>query len=591
MDIILINGVNFSEDNAGPQLGLISLKKVLESTFSVNIVNFDSLYANNQFVYTDSVNDNLDRMANYIYNLNPKIVGFYTICNTYPFTILLARKLKELCPKIITIFGGPQVTLTAEITLKKYSFIDIVARGEGENYISELISSVLNHLSLSNVKGIAYRNENGMICYTKESPVIPGEELKNYTLLDMKNPSKINPSAAYSIEAGRGCPYCCSFCSTSIFWGRKFRIKPIHDIIYEIEYLYNTYGIKKFRLEHDLFTANKKYILAFCEAIQKKSLNISWGCSSRIDVLDEEMMEQLKLAGCNSIYIGFETGSKKMQKKLKKNLPIENADKKLSNLHNCGFDLTVSFIYGFKDEEEYDFLETISLIEKLYCNNIYKVQLHKFMPLPNTEETSKVFDSLHEDFSDVDISIYQKSRFNDDIQKIISESKEIHSCFYTFDNAIRTKYKRMDILITCLSLSFKQFSISVKYIVSKYGLINIYTKCSSLLDKCFEDMQNLSLTQAFKNQSTNELLIKYYLKIVRILQQQESTTINGIGEILKYETDLYNFSYSTKAVETQNYYIDIFNSIKAKEIVGSILSVPQTIKFIRHGRKISITTL
>ena len=424
MDLVLINGVNFSEDNAPPQLGLVSLKKVLESKFSVDIINFDSLYANNQFVYTDNIDDNLERMASYICALNPKIAGFYTICNTYPFAIFLAKKIKEFSPEIVTIFGGPQVTLTAEITLKRYFFVDIVARGEGENYISELVSSVLNHSPLSNVKGIAYRGENGNICFNEMAPVIPGEELKNYTLLDMKNPIKISPSAAYSVEAGRGCPYCCSFCSTSIFWGRNFRIKPIDDILYEIQYLNKTYGIKKFRLEHDLFTADKKYIISFCQTLQKKGLDVSWGCSSRIDVLDEEMMKQLKSAGCDSIYIGFETGSKKMQKRIKKNLSIENADKKLLKLHNYGFDLTVSFIYGFKEEEETDFLETISLIEKLYYNNIYKIQLHKFMPLPNTEETAKVFSDLHKDFSDVDISIYQKSRFNNEIENIIFGQKK-----------------------------------------------------------------------------------------------------------------------------------------------------------------------
>lgn len=149
----------------------------------------------------------------------------------------------------------------------------------------------------------------------------------------------------------------------------------------------------------------------------------------------------------------------------------------------------------------------------------------------------------------------------------------------------------MDILITCLSLSFKQFSISVKYIVSKYGLVNIYHNCKPLLEKCFEDMQSLSLTQAYENKSTNELLIKLYLEIAHILQKQENAIISCIGEIIKYETDLYNFSYSDKETEIKKYYANIFESIKAKQIVGTILPFPQTIKFIRRGKKISITTL
>ena len=75
----------------------------------------------------------------------------------------------------------------------------------------------------------------------------------------------------------------------------------------------------------------------------------------------------------------------------------------------------------------------------------------------------------------------------------------------------------MDILITCLSLSFKQFAISCKYIISKYGLIKIYEMTKDILEKCYQDIQSLSLTQAYKNTATNELLIilKWHITFLR----------------------------------------------------------------------------
>ena len=219
--------------------------------------------------------------------------------------------------------------MTSKETLENYPFVDIVARGEGETYITELVSAILKKSSLATVKGVAYRDEKGSICLTEMPSIIKGEELKEYTVLDLEQQPIVNKSRAYSVEAGRGCPYGCSFCSTSIFWGRNFRIKPIEDIIYEVKYLRENYGIKRFRLEHDLFTANRNYIIQFCHALKKENLDITWGCSSRIDILDEDMMQNLKEAGCNSIYIGFETGSQNMQKKLKKNIRDENADQKV----------------------------------------------------------------------------------------------------------------------------------------------------------------------------------------------------------------------------------------------------------------------
>lgn len=271
-----------------------------------------------KFFYTDDVNENIQEMAEYICRLNPRIASFYTICNTYPITILLAEKIKEINSEITVVFGGPQATLTSKETLENYPFVDIVARGEGETYITELVSAILKKSSLATVKGVAYRDEKGSICLTEMPSIIKGEELKEYTVLDLEQQPIVNKSRAYSVEAGRGCPYGCSFCSTSIFWGRNFRIKPIEDIIYEVKYLRENYGIKRFRLEHDLFTANRNYIIQFCHALKKENLDITWGCSSRIDILDEDMMQNLKEAGCNSIYIGFETGSQNMQKKLKK---------------------------------------------------------------------------------------------------------------------------------------------------------------------------------------------------------------------------------------------------------------------------------
>ena len=83
-----------------------------------------------------------------------------------------------------------------------------------------------------------------------------------------------------------------------------------------------------------------------------------------------------------------------------------------------------------------------------------KIQLHKFIPLPVTAETHKVMDKLVLDSSDIDISIFQESHFNNSLYQIIKSNKEIHSCFYTFPSELRSKYKHLDVLITSFSLSF-----------------------------------------------------------------------------------------------------------------------------------------
>lgn len=587
MDIVLVNSVNFSEDNNAQQLGLLSLEKILKEVYAVKIVNFDELHEQGIFNYSDDVDDNLNRMADYIVRISPLAIGFYTICNTYPITIALAKRIRKKMLSTSIVFGGPQASLTAEESLKSYPFVDVIAIGEGERNITDLMKALINGTPLSSIYGIAYR-DNDNIKVSLPPPIISGKELKNYTVLDRDHLVKSNKGEMCSIEAGRGCPYGCSFCSTSIFWGRNFRIKPVKDIVSELKYLNKKYGISKFRLEHDLLTANKKYIVEICEALQSEDWHIQWGCSSRIDTLDEEITSKLLDAGCNSIYIGFETGSARMQKILKKNLPVEKADERLVRLRKSGFELTVSFIYGFYDEKEEDFLDTIHLIEKLYTNDIYKVQLHKFIPLPQTEETFKMEEELYMEWEDADISIYQRSRNNQEINKIISEQVKIHSCFYTFQNDMRNKYKHIDVLITCLSFVFKQFGISVKYIVQNYGLLDIYEKCNSEIKNCYNEIQELSLTSAYRNKNTNQLWMGLYITIIK--QIEKSVEKSEIREIVKYETDLYNFAYVMKEMNYQReYFVDIYSSVKEKKIVGGILTKPQTIFFSRRGNKISIS--
>ena len=163
MDVILINSIGFSEDNVVPQLGLMSLKNVLSTKYKVEIISFDKLNKTKKLPYFDKVDANIESFVSYLLELDCAIIGFYTICNTYPLSIELARRLKLRKKEISIIFGGPQASLTAEQTLKVYPFVDLVAMGEGEIYIMALIDQIKGEREYRKVPNIAYRASNGAI--------------------------------------------------------------------------------------------------------------------------------------------------------------------------------------------------------------------------------------------------------------------------------------------------------------------------------------------------------------------------------------------------------------------------------------------
>ena len=112
--------------------------------YSVEIINFDYLAATGEFFYRDTINQNVEPMASIILKNRPKIVGFYTICHSFLPTLMLAKKISELDPKVKIIFGGPHASLTADYCLNTFKFIDAICIGESELIIMPLMDALIN---------------------------------------------------------------------------------------------------------------------------------------------------------------------------------------------------------------------------------------------------------------------------------------------------------------------------------------------------------------------------------------------------------------------------------------------------------------
>lgn len=395
---VFVNMCNytFSEDSVVPigQLSLATLinRKISEATASVIDLNY--VYSSNKLQRSNDLQTMITESAQFIKGcIEPKLISLYTMCNTYHYAIMLAYELKRLCPTSTVCLAGLQASIVARETLESYPSIDFIAIGEGELTIESIIQGVKTD-DYSSCKGIAYRKNDTVI-------VIPNDELlQNLDDLPFIDYDFLNfaPHDIISIEVGRGCPYSCIFCSTNDFWKRKYRIKSPARIFSEISFLYYKYGIKKFGFEHDLFLINKRAVLDLCELIVASKLNIKWGCSSRLDCIDEELISKMAEAGCYSIFFGIETGSLRMQKAINKNLNLSLLMPIVSKLKRYNIAPTFSFIYGFPDETIADIEETLKLMYCLYeqyrvnfFNGDATVQLHKLMFLPGTKVTS-----LHE---------------------------------------------------------------------------------------------------------------------------------------------------------------------------------------------------
>lgn len=481
IDIILVNSIEFIYEKEKPQLGQLILKNILKDHFSVECINFDFLNYTGQLTFEDNLQDNINNFACYILEKKPKAVGFYTICNSFITTIRIAEEINRINNSVKIFLGGPHASVVAKECLEAFSFIDVIAIGESEYNIMDIINCLLYKNDFDNVPSVAYRTLGG-VKVNASNRIVCNEELTKYTVYDYY-PYIIEHNDVVLLEGGRGCPFACTFCSTSIFWGRKFRIKPINDLVTEMRNFNKLYGTTKFSLNHDLFTANRKYIIEFCNALIEQELIIEWYCSSRIDVLDKEIITLMRKANCTSIYLGIETGSARMQKIINKNLDLNNSIEKIRYLVQIGIKLTVSFIYGYPDETEEDFIETIKMIDIIRNIGVLDIQLSRFIPLPETLETKKIVNKIYFDENDINFSIYKKIVFDEVSKNIIIKYPNLFIQYYSFSSKVRAEYRYFDSFFAAVLSAVSIFYCSIRYILSHYNWLELYKNNLAEIEK------------------------------------------------------------------------------------------------------------
>lgn len=454
-DIVFVNLlVPFNLYNQSKPIGLLSLYNCLNDVgYNAKILDFNYIYRNEKCKLQLSNNSliNSYRIAVYILSFNPQIVSIYTMCSNMNEAIQLCELLKVLDKNVITILAGPQGTALAEEILKSTSEVDLIGYGEGESTIVDIVKHLLaNGLKeLEHVSGIAYRDENHIFRINKQQKITDLNVLRplKFELIDtMENIKK----DAIEMEIGRGCPFACTYCSTSMFWGRNFRVKTVSKVVEEIRFYNEKYNNNMFLFHHDLLTFKKKYIMDLCNAIIEKDMIIYWACYSRLDVIDSEMIEAMSRAGCRKIYFGIESGSDKIQKIINKKLDLGKIKTILQALIKFNIFSEYSFIFGIPEETDKDLKMTLE-----FCGELRKMQvemgfpdynllidMHQLQFYPGTAMTKEYYDQLRYSKYEVDIRLLNPYYPIYTSKEFISRIKENKELFINYYNVPKNISKR-----------------------------------------------------------------------------------------------------------------------------------------------------
>ncbi len=291
----------YQEDNVFP-LGIGYMAAVLHNEGA-----YTEAYCMDVFHYSN------EELAKHLQENEYDLIGVGFMAARFKETIVdLCKVINENKKNAWFILGGFGPTPIPEYMLRKTK-ADIIALGEAEFTILDLLECKISDGDLSQVKGIAYLENNKLKLTGAHKPVNNLDELplplwdifpmKEYTsclgLYRQRSEEKI-----FVMLTSRGCVGKCNFCYRM---EKGIRLRSIPKIIEEIKLLYEKYNVTGYHFQDELFLMNKSRLIEFKDALEKENLKIKFSCNARVDIINKELLDILKDIGCVFLNFGFES--------------------------------------------------------------------------------------------------------------------------------------------------------------------------------------------------------------------------------------------------------------------------------------------
>ncbi len=283
----------------------------------------------------------------------------------------------------LLMIGGVHVNFYPEKSLKDLQ-VHVAGVGESEETILELLDRGKER-NFGSVRGVAYPDKNGFA--KTESRLL----LKNIDVLPLPARHLLPPDDLIMTDRlaetdvrmahvmfSRGCPFPCRFCAAA---QTRMQYRSGASARNELIHLIENYKIGGFAVVDDNFVVNKRKVADVCTQI--RDLNLRWSALSRVDTVDEELLKQLRDAGCIEIKFGVESGSQRILNAMHKNITPNDIRNTLRLARRANINSKIFIIHGYPGENMESTLETIRLLED-QRSLISRVSLFRFVPLPGT---------------------------------------------------------------------------------------------------------------------------------------------------------------------------------------------------------------
>ncbi len=268
---------------------------------------------------------------------------------------LVAKLIKQLHPRATVVIGGPHATALGKELLAHHPDIDLVCEGEGDETFLDLLQRRDAGKPLNGIPGALWRSSEGKI-------------VKGPERVKLKDLDALAPPHAYFdthiLMTSRGCPWQCTFCGAENTWGRGFRGHSVRYVLYELEMALARLPVKMVQIKDDTFTTNKRRVLELCRGIRARGLKFLWSCDTRVDVLDDELLREMRLAGCERLSLGVESGSPTVLAAMDKKITPDEIVASTELAKKWGIKVRYYMIVGARGETRETFQETLDFLAR-----------------------------------------------------------------------------------------------------------------------------------------------------------------------------------------------------------------------------------
>jgi anaerobic magnesium-protoporphyrin IX monomethyl ester cyclase len=298
----------------------------------------------------------------------PDVVGVSMMSVDYNPAMECLQIVRQVLPQATTVVGGPHPTIMLD-EVKDNPLIDHMFLGEAEVTFPEFLAR----------RARAEPSERVIPPEHPDLDAIPFADHEFFLQEWRKWGYGLDsPEAAFvpelpppfvTIIAGRGCIYNCSYCQPAerLIFGRQVRRRSVPNVMAELEELRSRYHFNSFMFHDDCLTEDRDWVIAFCQAYRQAGFTQPFFCQSRADIIvkNEDMVKMMADAGLRGYLIGFESGSDRVLKFIRK------GTKRAQNLEAArickkyGISIWANYMLGLPTETKEEVMETISMLKEI----------------------------------------------------------------------------------------------------------------------------------------------------------------------------------------------------------------------------------